>query len=144
MSEGNSKTSTGIQQDSAGLLCYLGWWITGIIFWILEKENKVVRFHAVQSIITFGLLFIALIVLGPIFRLIHLGYLTIIIAIFSFILWIVMMVVTAQGKMTKLPWAGNLAEKYANTGSSQTGQAAQPQSQAGTQAPEQQKEERKD
>jgi uncharacterized membrane protein len=142
MSEGNSKTSTGIQQDSAGLLCYLGWWVTGIIFWILEKENKVVRFHAVQSIITFGPLFIALIVLGPIFRLIHLGFLTIIIALFSFILWIVMMVVTAQGKMTKLPWAGNLAEKYANAAPAQTSQPSQPSTTP--QSPGQPKEEKKE
>jgi uncharacterized membrane protein len=116
MSDGNNKTTTGIQQNSAGLLCYLGWWITGIIFWFLEKENKVVRFHAVQSIIVFGILFIILIVLGPIFTLIHLGIITALISLLAFILWIYMMITAVQGKNIKLPWAGNLAEKY-STGS---------------------------
>ncbi len=115
MSEGNSKTSTGIQQNTAGLLCYLGWWITGIIFFVIEKENKVVRFHAVQSIIVFGLISVVLIVLSPIGAFVpFFGVIIYIIDIFAFILWIVMMVMTVQGKMTKLPWAGKLAEKYAN------------------------------
>ena len=130
MSEGNSKTSTGIQQNSAGLLCYLGWWITGIIFFVLEKENKLVRFHAVQSIIAFGILFIIMVVLGPIFTVIHLGIITSIIGLLAFILWIVMMVFAAQGKMTKLPWVGDLAEKYSKIPSSQP-----PQQQPPTQHP---------
>ena len=53
MADPSGKTTTGIQQNLEGLLCYLGWWITGIVFLVLEKENRFVRFHAVQSIITF-------------------------------------------------------------------------------------------
>jgi len=127
MSEGNSKTSTGIEQNSSGLLCYLGWWITGIIFFVLEKENKNVRFHAVQSIIVFGILFILLFIIGPVFNLIPgLNIATIIISFLSLILWIFMMVKTAQGQMIKLPWAGNIAEKYANTTPAQPTQQQPP------------------
>jgi hypothetical protein len=39
-----SKTSTGLEENVTAVLCYLDWWITGIIFFLLE-ENKVVRFH---------------------------------------------------------------------------------------------------
>ncbi len=49
-----NKTSSGMQQNVAGLLCYLFWWVTGIIFLIIEKDNKFVRFHAWQSIFTFA------------------------------------------------------------------------------------------
>ena len=52
------KTSSGMQANVAGLLCYLLGVITGIIFILIEKENKFVRFHAMQSIIVFGGLFV--------------------------------------------------------------------------------------
>lgn len=46
------KTSSGLEQNIAGLLCYLCWFITGIVFFVIEKENRFVRFHTMQSIIT--------------------------------------------------------------------------------------------
>ena len=48
-----AKTSIGMEENIAGLLCYLLIWVTGIIFFFLEKENKTVKFHALQSILTF-------------------------------------------------------------------------------------------
>jgi len=48
-----AKTSLDLDENMAGLLCYIGGWITGIIFLVLEKENKFVRFHALQSLLTF-------------------------------------------------------------------------------------------
>jgi hypothetical protein len=32
-----NKTSTGMQENVEGLLCYLGSWITGLIFFIIKK-----------------------------------------------------------------------------------------------------------
>ncbi|HUV56910.1 MAG TPA: DUF4870 domain-containing protein [Dehalococcoidales bacterium] len=105
-----AKTSTGLEENVAGLLCYVLGWISGIIFILLEKENKFVRFHAVQSIYVFGALTIVSIILGwiPIIGAI-IGW---IISITGFILWIVLMVKAYQGTMYKLPWFGNLAEKH--------------------------------
>src|SRR5215472_15274355 len=48
-------TSLGIRARTAGLLCYLFGWVTGLIFFLLEKENHFVRFHAMQSILFFGI-----------------------------------------------------------------------------------------
>jgi uncharacterized membrane protein len=45
-----------LKTSTAGLLCYLGFWVTGIIFLFIEKKNKLVRFHAMQSLVTFGIL----------------------------------------------------------------------------------------
>ncbi|MFC1909399.1 DUF4870 domain-containing protein [Chloroflexota bacterium] len=45
------KTSTGLPENVAGLLCYVLWWVSGIVFLIIESENKWIRFHAFQSII---------------------------------------------------------------------------------------------
>ena len=39
-----TKTSTGLDENVAGLLCYIGWWVSGLIFLLIEKENKFVRY----------------------------------------------------------------------------------------------------
>lgn len=44
-------SSTGMKENVAGLLCYPVGWITGLIFILIEKESRFVRFHATQSII---------------------------------------------------------------------------------------------
>ncbi len=103
------KTSTGMTQNLAGLLCYLAGWITGLIFFLIEKENRFVRFHAMQSLITFGGLGVLLFILSfvPI-----LGWLVMMgLYVVGFILWIVLMVKAYQGEMFKLPVIGDLAEK---------------------------------
>lgn len=96
-----NKTSTGLQENVAGLLCYLGGWITGIVFFLIEKENKVVRFHAMQSIITFGVLTL-------------IGFIPLV----NFVIWIIevvlaifLMIQTYKGKLIKLPIVGNFAAK---------------------------------
>ena len=105
----SSETSTGLMPNVASLLCYVGGWITGIIFFILEQKNEDVRFHAAQSIIVFGIYTIVTIVLSWIP---FIGWiLQSILGIIAFILWIVLMVKAVQGSKYKLPWAGDLAEK---------------------------------
>lgn len=106
--QNNSPTGSGLQPNVAGLLCYLGGWITGIIFLVIEKENKFVRFHAVQSIIVFGVYTVLAIILGfiPIVGWI----LGIVFGIIFFILWIVLMMKAYNGQLYKLPIVGNIAE----------------------------------
>ena len=110
------KTSTGLGENVAGLLCYVAWWVSGIVFILIEKENKLVRFHAIQSIAIFGAITILLIVLGvlssiPFIGLIF-GIIYGIVWLLSVVLWIVLMVKAYQGARFKLPWAGYMAEKY--------------------------------
>ncbi|MFH0826805.1 MAG: DUF4870 domain-containing protein [Candidatus Omnitrophota bacterium] len=103
------KTSSGLQPNLAALLCYLAGFITGIIFYIIEKENKFVRFHAMQSILTFGGLFVLQMILAfiPI-----LGWILIpVISIASLILWIVLMIKAYQGEEFKLPLVADIAKK---------------------------------
>lgn len=44
------------KENMKRLLCYLGFWVTGIIFLVIEKRDRLVRFHAMQSLVTFGVL----------------------------------------------------------------------------------------
>jgi uncharacterized membrane protein len=103
------KTSTGIQANVAALLSYLLGFITGIIFYLIEKENKFVRFHAMQSIVTFGALFVAGVVVGflPVIGLALLPVLWVL----EVVLWVILMIKAYQGEMFKLPVAGDIAEK---------------------------------
>jgi len=104
------KTSTGLQENVAGLLCYVLGWVSGLVFILLEAENKFVRFHAIQSIIVFGILSIIGIVFGwiPWFG----WVISSLVGLLGFVLWIVLMVKAYQGVMYKLPVAGDLAEKW--------------------------------
>ena len=102
-------TSTGMQPNLAALLSYLVGPITGIIFYLIEKENKFVRFHAMQSIIAFGFLWVlnAVLVVIPV-----IGWAIMpIVGVVSLILWIFLMVKAYQGDYFKLPIVGDIAEK---------------------------------
>src|SRR5512136_2785236 len=106
-----AESSTGLTANVAGLLCYVALWVTGIIFVVLEKKSTFVRFHAWQSIMTFGVLTVAELILGWIP---FVGWiLSILIGILMFILWIILMIQAGTGKMWKVPWAGDWAEKQA-------------------------------
>jgi uncharacterized membrane protein len=101
-------STTGLQPNVAGLLCYLGGWITGIIFLIIEQKSGFVRFHALQSIVTFGALTVASAALGwiPVVG----GFFGVVIGILAFVLWILLMVKAHQGELFKVPVAGYVAE----------------------------------
>ena len=109
------KTSTGLEANVAGLLCYVLGWITGLLFILIEKEDKFVRFHAMQSIVTFGALTAISIVLSILAAIPYIGVvfgiMGGIVGILAFILWIVLMVKAYQGALYKLPWVGDFAEK---------------------------------
>jgi uncharacterized membrane protein len=106
-----AKTSTGLDENVAGLLCYVLGWISGLVFFLIEKENKFVRFHALQSIIVFGVLFLAAFIISwiPFIG----GLISGLISVLALVLWIILMIKAYQGEKFKLPWAGDLAEKYA-------------------------------
>jgi uncharacterized membrane protein len=103
------KTALGIDENIEGLLCYVLGWITGIVFLVLEKENKFVRFHAMQSLATFLVLFIILVIIGMIP---FIGWvISILISIFMLILWLFLMYKAFKGERYKLPIVGEFAEK---------------------------------
>ena len=104
------KTSMGLEPNIAGLLCYVLGWISGLVFILMEKENKFVRFHALQSIIVFGAITIVSIIVSfiPFIGTI----ISWLLSVLALVLWIVLMIKAYQGNMYKLPWAGDLAEKH--------------------------------
>ena len=104
------KTSSGLEENVAGLLTYVVGFVTGIIFLLIEKENKFVRFHAMQSIVVFGAFFVISLVLNVV-PVIGTIVSVLILSPLSLIVWIVLMVKAYQGNRYKLPIAGDFSEK---------------------------------
>jgi uncharacterized membrane protein len=104
------KSSTGLDVNLASLLTYLLGFVTGIVFLVVEKDSKLVRFHAMQSTMVFLGIFVLNIVLGivPV-----LGWLASIFLVFplTLILWLLLMFKAYQGEKFKLPFVGDLAEQ---------------------------------
>ena len=108
MNKDLGKTSIGLEPNVAAALGYIAWFVTGIILILIEKDNKFVRFHAMQSIITFGAIFVLQMAL--VFT-IFLVFLVPVLNVGALILWIVLMVKAYQGEKFKLPGIGNIAEQ---------------------------------
>ena len=123
--------SSGMTENTAAALSYVLGWITGIIFFLIDKRPYV-RFHAAQSIVTFGGLHIIRVVLAMVFGVgllfggyhHHLGYggwgslglgvgLLSILSLLTLVLWIVCIVKAASGSRFALPIAGPIAENLA-------------------------------
>ncbi len=120
---GGSSGGSGLAPNVASLLCYICTFITGIIFLIIEKDNKDVKFHAWQAIFL-GVASIALQIVITILSLI-LGQISsvlgMIIGLFGwviylgiFVIWIMAMIKAYQGQRWLIPFIGNLAEQQAN------------------------------
>jgi uncharacterized membrane protein len=117
-----AESSTGLSANVAGLLCYVALWVTGIVFLVWEKKSIFVKFHAWQSIMTFGVLTLAHLILST--MLIDIGLSTFslglirigtvfgwIIGLGMLVLAIILIIQAGTGKMWKVPWAGDWAEK---------------------------------
>ena len=112
---GAKKSTTGLEPNVAGLLSYLLGWVTGLIFFLLEEKDEFVRFHALQSIVVFGVFTAVEIVLGFLAWLpvgIVFTVLQVLVGFAAFAFWIVLMVRAYQGYRFKLGWAGDLAERH--------------------------------
>jgi uncharacterized membrane protein len=105
----SNKTVSGLDPKVAAALSYALGWITGVLFLLMEPQNRFVRFHAMQSTIVFLALSVACVVLQSI------PILGMLIAVFlviplSAVLWLILMFKAYQGEHFKLPLAGEMAD----------------------------------
>ncbi len=104
-----AKSSTGLDENVAGLLCYLFGWVSGLVFYLIEKDNELVRFHAAQSVVVFG----ALTVLGilmpavPLFGAIFAP----LISALGFVMWLLLMISAFRGERFELPLVQDLVDR---------------------------------
>ena len=104
-----SNTSLGLKENIEAALAYLLGFVSGIFLLIVEKKNKFVRFHAVQSTVLFLCLTILSFIAGFIP---FIGWvLTGLINLVALILWLVSMYRAYKGEKFKWPIVGEFAEK---------------------------------
>jgi uncharacterized membrane protein len=125
------KSSTGLDENVAALIAYIFGWLSGLILLLLEKESRLVRFHAMQSIlfnVLIAVIGFVLWIVTFIFVLIASqigGFLGTIVGLLATLIWIafciglliawVMCLIKAyQGQFFKLPVIGDFAEKFIN------------------------------
>lgn len=127
----SQETQTGLDENVAGTLAYVLGWISGIIMYLVESDNETVRFHAAQSIVVFGGLFVVSLLVGMIQSALTLssagaggnvvfgllttifGLISTIIWIAGLVLWIYLLVRTYQGENPRIPFAASLADSIA-------------------------------
>jgi uncharacterized membrane protein len=109
------KTSMGMEPNLAAALSYVCGWLTGLVIFLMEKENNFVRFHALQSLITFGgftVIWIGLNILHfiPVVGALY-WVLTPVVGIASLIAWVILILKAYQGERFHFPITGEIAEK---------------------------------
>jgi uncharacterized membrane protein len=109
----------GLQENVAGLLCYVLGWLSGLIFLLIDKR-PFVRFHAVQSIgLNIGIVVVYLAVAFSFVMLhfLHLGVLALaiypVLWLLVLVVWVFMMYKAYQHEKFLLPIIGNIAEGVA-------------------------------
>ena len=124
-----AKSSTGLDENVAALLSYIFGWISGLIFFLMEKDSRLVRFHAMQSILLSG----AAIVLGIVLWFLWVfgviifatvsdvlaSLIGLVLGLLLFVFWLAMLIAVVmclikayQKQYFKLPVIGNFAEKF--------------------------------
>jgi uncharacterized membrane protein len=115
-----ARSSSGLAPNVAGALAYVLGAITGVIFFVIEKENRFVRFHAAQSIaVTVVLIVISIglsvlssaLVFVPLLGLIVAFLLSVGLFFATFVLWVLLMWRAYQGREWEAPIAGGIARK---------------------------------
>ncbi|WP_052890999.1 DUF4870 domain-containing protein [Thermogemmatispora carboxidivorans] len=114
--EASAPTSSGLPASVAAALGYLFFWLSGLIVFVTEKRNRFVRFHAMQSLIFFGLVTLVLIALRivefiPVIGAVA-GFLDALIQLLATVGWVALIVLTFVGRHIRLPVIGDYAERY--------------------------------
>lgn len=118
------KSSVGdLDGNVAALLAYVATCLSGLVFYMLEKENRFVRFHAMQAIMLGGAAIVLMIILGTVWTIAAyiswilgslVGLVCALIWLVVLVAWVMCMVKAYQGQQFKLPIIGDIAENMIN------------------------------
>lgn len=104
----DKKGLTGLSKNTAGALSYVLGPLSGVVFLILEKDPYV-KFHALQSIVVFGVIFI----LQWAFAItIFLAPLSGLLAILAFVMWLMLIYKAWKGEEWEVPLLGKYARMF--------------------------------
>jgi len=113
-------STTGLDERLAGVLCYSVWWVTGGLFLLLERQHRIIRFHAAQSLILFGVVSALLVAFGALsaVSLMLSGALYELMQVFGKLLWLgatvvwlVLVLRAWRGEVWRVPLVAALADR---------------------------------
>jgi uncharacterized membrane protein len=120
MLEPDQPTSTGVEPRLAALLCYAAWWVSALVFLILEQRHRGIRFHAAQSLVLFGACSVVIALLSTL----SVGMLMVsstafqaarlavsLVWMLSVGLWLTLMLKTYRGETWRVPLAADVADR---------------------------------
>ena len=101
-------------------MAYAGWWVTGAIMWLAERNDRYVRFHAAQAIAAFGVI-AALVTAFLGLAAASLSFMPTAFRLFMWaaavtwsagmLLWLAVMWKAANGEAWRIPLAADIADK---------------------------------
>jgi uncharacterized membrane protein len=117
MAEENTKKESELNKlepNIAAALSYIIPPFTGILFWVVEKSDKFVRFHAFQSIL-FGILIIIVTSISTPMMFSVMGFmLARLVSVLLFVFYAMLMWKAYNNEMYELPILGKIAKEQAN------------------------------
>ena len=90
------------------VLAYAGGLLSGVIVILVERRDPFVRFHAMQSMVTFGALLIGHLVVRSFGMLGVIASVPFVLSVVG--LWIFLMIRAGRGERYQLPYLGTFAE----------------------------------
>lgn len=120
-------TTFVITAETAAGFSYLFWWVSGLLVYFNERENRYVRFHAVQSILLTGVLSVFSVIAFTIAALFNDQFMsthqhvwqtlsvgTVLLSLIVVVLpWLGAMIAAFTGTYLQLPIVGDYAERFA-------------------------------
>jgi uncharacterized membrane protein len=112
-------TTLGIPERWERVLCYALGWLSGLVLLIVEQRNPNVRRHALQSVLVFGTLSLAIAILGFFstalggiiligwFFSVGFGALRVVLFLIGFALWVLLMLMAWAQPRFVLPFGHN-------------------------------------
>lgn len=118
----SQETQSGLDENVAAALAYVLGFLSGIVMLVIESENDRIRFHAAQSIVVFGGIFVLSLAVSVIQTILAFGgaigsavgsvlsLLSLLISIGAFGIWVYLLVRTYQGEDVRIPIAADVAD----------------------------------
>jgi uncharacterized membrane protein len=115
-------STTGLSPHVASVLCYAAGWVSAVIVLMIERDSRLVRFHALQATLAFGFLCLLGVLCGAL-TVLSAFYSTAVFKFFAFaseaswlamaVLWLVALVAVTRNALWRMPLVGRFAERWA-------------------------------
>ncbi|WP_237713318.1 SHOCT domain-containing protein [Halococcus hamelinensis] len=114
-SEGLLTGELGLDADVVAAISYVLWFVSGIAVYVLE-DDRTLRFHAAQSIVVFGGLWVLNVFFG-VFAIVGIGSvgaaLSSLLSLLGVGLWVFLVATAYRGETRRIPVAADLADRLA-------------------------------